>query len=103
MQHRGKLSTKHSGSSRVYTASSLTWGSEKLVTLRPLLTHTFSFREGPRAVLRMSVHTDKLIFSSHSFSSFWSCPFSKDKSTVSREMTLLTSRGTALKSSCEWS
>ncbi|XP_077917615.1 stimulated by retinoic acid gene 6 protein-like isoform X3 [Halichoerus grypus] len=40
--------------------------------------------------------------SSHHSSSFWSCPFSKGESTVNREMTLLTSWGTALKSSYLW-
>ncbi|XP_023616133.1 stimulated by retinoic acid gene 6 protein-like isoform X5 [Myotis lucifugus] len=40
--------------------------------------------------------------SSHHFSSFWSCPFSKDGSTANREMTLLPSWGTTLELSYLW-
>ncbi|XP_072583994.1 stimulated by retinoic acid gene 6 protein-like isoform X5 [Vulpes vulpes] len=46
--------------------------------------------------------SSSIILSSHHSSSFWSCPFSKNEITVSREMKLPTSWESALKSSYLW-
>ncbi|KAM8801613.1 stimulated by retinoic acid gene 6 protein-like isoform 4-T4 [Rhynchonycteris naso] len=48
---------------------------------------------------RWTWNSSSIIPSSRHCSSFWSCPFSKDGSTVDREMTRLTSWGTTLESS----